>query len=80
MTTNSEKKKLRFLSRREVMERVPLSYPTIWKLMQKGNFPRSRDIGGKVVWLESEIDDWIESRPVVKLKGDGLKSDEKSKR
>jgi predicted DNA-binding transcriptional regulator AlpA len=66
--------------RREVMERVPLSNPTIWKLMQNGESPRSRDIGRKVVWLESEIDDWIESRPVVKLKGDGMKGDEKSKR
>jgi prophage regulatory protein len=60
----------KLLSRKEVLERVPLSYPTIWKKMQAGEFPRSRDIGGKGAWIESEIDRWITKRPVVKLKAD----------
>jgi predicted DNA-binding transcriptional regulator AlpA len=47
--------------------RVPLSYPTIWRLMQKG---RSRNMRGKIAWIESEVDAWITNRPVVKLKGD----------
>ena len=61
---------LRLLSRREVIDRVPLSYPTIWAMMVRGEFPRSREIGGKCAWLESEIDNWIANRPRVKLKGD----------
>jgi prophage regulatory protein len=68
--TNSEKKPLRFLSRREMLDRVKQSYTKVWRLMQKNEFPRSRDVGGKVAWIESEIDDWILSRQVVKLKGE----------
>jgi len=64
------KKPARLLSRREVMERVPVSYPTIWKRMRAGTFPRSREIGGKVCWVESEIEKWIADLPVAKLKGD----------
>jgi predicted DNA-binding transcriptional regulator AlpA len=74
-TTDKNKKvrakpRLRLLSRREVLDRVPLSYPTLWKMMIDDEFPRSREIGGKCAWLESEIDDWIRNRPPVKLKGD----------
>ena len=51
----------RLLSKREVLARVPLSYPTIWALMRDGKFPRSRQVadGKKVVWLEHEINAWI---------------------
>jgi predicted DNA-binding transcriptional regulator AlpA len=38
--------------------------------MRDGTFPRSRHIGGKTLWLESEIENWILSRPVRRLKGD----------
>ena len=61
----------RLLSRREVLDRIPLSYPTIWSLMRAGKFPRSR--GGtsvKALWLESEIDAWINNWPIIPLKGD----------
>jgi prophage regulatory protein len=68
----SKKKSRKLVGRREVLERVPLTYVTIWKMMQAGTFPRSREIGGKVAWLESEIDAWIASRPIVKLKGDAI--------
>jgi prophage regulatory protein len=54
----------------EVLERTGLSYPTIWNWMRSGKFPRSREVGGKSCWLEHEIDAWILSRPVRKLKGD----------
>ena len=69
MTANP-KKPVRLLSRREVMERVGVSYPTLWSWMRENKFPRSREIGGKVAWLESEVDKWITDLPVVQLKGD----------
>lgn len=31
-------------------------------------FPMSREVGGHIAWLESEIDAWIESRPHSKYK------------
>jgi predicted DNA-binding transcriptional regulator AlpA len=74
------KPRLRLLSRREMLERVPLSYPTVWKKMIDGDFPRSREIGGKCAWLESEIDDWISNRPLVRLKGDVAVSKQQRKR
>jgi prophage regulatory protein len=58
----------KLLDRKTVLERVPLSYATIWKMMRVGTFPRSRDIGGKCAWLEHEISKWIADRPKVQLK------------
>lgn len=46
----------------EVMKRVGLSRSAIYKRMAESRFPRSRSLGPKcVVWLDSEIDEWIES-------------------
>jgi predicted DNA-binding transcriptional regulator AlpA len=33
-------------------------------------FPRARVVGGKSMWLSSEIDEWLASLPVRPLKGD----------
>jgi predicted DNA-binding transcriptional regulator AlpA len=71
-TTTKKGTGARLLSRKEVMERVPVSYPTIWAWMRAGKFPRSRDIGGKVCWVESEIERWIADLPIAKLKGDAV--------
>ena len=50
--------------KRELLKRVPLSFPTIWKMMREGRFPRARIIGGKSAWLESEIDQFLTDLPV----------------
>jgi prophage regulatory protein len=63
-------KPARFISKTEVLDRVGASYPSIWQWMRDGRFPRSRELGGKVAWLESEIEAWIVNRPVRRLKGD----------
>ena len=60
----------RLISRGEVIGRTGLSYPTIWQWMQDGKFPRSREVGGKAMWLASEIEAWILNLPMRKLKGD----------
>jgi predicted DNA-binding transcriptional regulator AlpA len=62
--------RVRLMSRAEVMEVVPFAYVSIWKMMLKGEFPRGREVGGKICWVESEIERWIASRPVKKLKGE----------
>jgi prophage regulatory protein len=61
----------RLISKPEVLDRVGVSFPTVWKWMREGDFPRSRDLGGKTCWLASEIDEWILSRPVRKYKAAG---------
>ena len=58
------------IDRKETLRRVPLSYTKIWQMMQAGEFPRSRLLGGKAMWLESEIEAWITHVPVRPLKGE----------
>jgi prophage regulatory protein len=60
----------RLLDRKELIAKVKLTYPTIWKLMREGTFPHSRAIGGKAVWVEAEIDEWIANLPRRQLKGE----------
>jgi prophage regulatory protein len=62
---------LKMLSKPEVLDAVGVSYPTIWSWMREGKFPRSREIAGnKVGWFEHEVKEWLENRPVRRLKGD----------
>jgi prophage regulatory protein len=58
----------RFVFKPEVLDRVGVSYVTIWQWMRAGTFPASREVGGKVAWLESEIDRWIATRPARQYK------------
>ena len=59
---------IRLISKPEVLDRVSVTYPTIWTWMREGKFPRSREIGGKVAWIESEVEEWIAALPVRRLK------------
>ena len=44
------------------------SRKTIWLKVKQGKFPPPIDIGnGRVGWLESEILEWLESRPVANI-------------
>jgi prophage regulatory protein len=62
----------RLISKPEVLDRVGVTFPTIWAWMQVGKFPRSRQLGGKVAWLEHEISAWILARPISRLKCDDI--------
>ena len=52
------------------LHRVPVSFPTIWAWMRAGTFPRSRIVGGKSMWLSTEIEAWLAALPLRHLKGD----------
>jgi prophage regulatory protein len=57
---------MRLLRIREVVEKTGCSHVTIWRKERGGEFPKRRRIGpNTVAWLESEIDAWIESRPLA---------------
>lgn len=46
----------------EVMHRVGMRRSAIYKRMSEGRFPQSRSLGPRcAVWVEEEIDAWIES-------------------
>jgi prophage regulatory protein len=52
-----------FLRLSEVKAKNGFGRSTIYALMANGDFPRSIRIGsGAVDWLESDIDQWIETR------------------
>lgn len=59
----------RLLSKPEVLDRVGVSYQTIWSWMRTERFPRSRVIGGKICWLEEEVEAWMKALPKSRLKG-----------
>jgi predicted DNA-binding transcriptional regulator AlpA len=59
----------RLLSKGDVLDKVGVTYPTIWKLIRQGAFPRSVVVGGKVAWLEHEVDEFIAKLPRRRLKG-----------
>ena len=54
----------KFLRRSDVESLTGLSRSTIYAQMAVGSFPRPRQVGGKAVrWVESEVRQWMNSRP-----------------
>lgn len=41
-----------------LLHKVPVSRPTIYRLMQKGDFPKPVEIGRSRFWIEQEVEDW----------------------
>jgi len=59
---NNLSTKPRLIRRPEVIARVGLCKASIYNRMNTGDFPRPISIGGgRVAWLESDIDQWIEN-------------------
>ena len=57
---------MRMLSRDEVVEMTGISSATIWRMERRGDFPSRRQLTeGRVGWLDSEVEEWLEARPVV---------------
>ncbi len=54
---------MRFLRLKEVMSLTGLGRSTIYKFMDDEVFPKTIPLGGRAVaWVESEIEEWMESR------------------
>ncbi|MET0374835.1 MAG: AlpA family phage regulatory protein [Rhizorhabdus sp.] len=52
------------LSLLEVKAQTNLSRPTIYRRMERSDFPARVRLGpGRVGWWQSEISDWLQSRP-----------------
>jgi predicted DNA-binding transcriptional regulator AlpA len=65
-----DKPKRRLIPKREVLARVGVTYPTLWKWMRNGKFPRSRAVGFRAMWFEHEVEAWLKGLPNTPLKGD----------
>jgi prophage regulatory protein len=51
----------------EVMALTGLSRMTIWRLERTGEFPARRQLArNSIAWLETDVHNWIESRPAVR--------------
>ncbi len=61
---------VRLISKAEVLAITGMTFPTIWAWMRAGKFPRSRIVGGKSMWLSTEVEKWLAGLPVRPLKGD----------
>jgi predicted DNA-binding transcriptional regulator AlpA len=61
---------VRLLSKAEILAITGVTFPTVWAWMRAGTFPRSRVVGGKSMWLSSEIEQWLMELPLRALKGD----------
>jgi predicted DNA-binding transcriptional regulator AlpA len=57
------------LSRQELLRRIPYSYAHIYKLMRQNRFPRAREMHGRSVWYEDEIDAFLNNLPMRQYKG-----------
>ena len=54
---------MRFIKLKEVMDCTGLGRSTIYKYIEKGEFPKSISLGERAVaWLESEVSDWMLER------------------
>lgn len=62
-TSNNDKQKENFLRLKDVINRTGLTKGSIYHYMKKGLFPKNISLSSKiVVWLESEIDNWIDKQ------------------
>jgi predicted DNA-binding transcriptional regulator AlpA len=51
----------RYINRHELLRKVGFSYPSIWKRMKAGTFPAPFIDGGKNLWDEAEVDEYVAS-------------------
>ena len=52
-----------FLSKKQVLAKVPVTGPTLWSWVRAGKFPRPRAISpNKTVWVAAEVDAWMQAR------------------
>jgi len=64
--TKRKKPTIVFLLDKEVAQLTKLSKTTRWRLEKAGDFPKARRISHKrVIWIESEILEWMLSKQIA---------------
>ena len=55
---------MRILNSNEVVKKIGWSKVTVWRMERAGLFPKRINLSDRRVgWAESEIEDWLDSRP-----------------
>jgi prophage regulatory protein len=63
MSTNTATPVKRVLDHKALLERVPISRTTLWRMERAGDFPRRIQISAhRVGWFEAEVDAWLDGR------------------
>ena len=61
----------RLLTHKEVLERLRVKTNTLYRLRKAGVFPQPVKISTRAVrWWQSDVDDYLRSRPKAETKGD----------
>ncbi len=56
----------RFLSEKELVKQIGFSRVTLWRKVRAQEFPPPRKISvGRKAWFASEVEGWINARPVA---------------
>jgi predicted DNA-binding transcriptional regulator AlpA len=58
------------IDKKKLLEIIPLSYVHILALINKGEFPRPRDLHGKNVWPGAEVAAALDKLPLRRIKSD----------
>ena len=65
----AEQPTLVFLSKAQVLQKIPVTAPTLWSWVRAGKSPRPRAISpNKTVWVAAEVDQWMQARPLRNYK------------
>jgi predicted DNA-binding transcriptional regulator AlpA len=58
-----------FLTKKQVLARIPITAPTLWSWCRAGKFPMPVEIcPNKVGWVEAAVTDWQRTRPIRRYK------------
>ena len=66
MKTRNKTKEMDYIIRpHKLAEKLGISTVTLWRMEKAGELPRRVKIGPRIVgWRESEINDWLDKRPL----------------
>ncbi len=57
--TDPNTREIKLLRMVDVESRLGVSYPTIYRLIRKGEFPKPAKIGNASVWSEKDVNDYL---------------------
>lgn len=53
---------LRLMRLTEVLELVPVSEATLYRMVKRGEFPRASKIGGQSFWPQAKVRNWLRDK------------------
>jgi predicted DNA-binding transcriptional regulator AlpA len=53
----------KLLLKKEVLAITRVTFVTIWTWVQQGKFPAPVEVGGRSMWIASEVYEWVRNRP-----------------